>query len=61
MKLYTNCPECGYRLGRSGTGTNTEMICPRCRAVLNYEVDDGVVTIKILRHADNIKRDSADQ
>jgi transcription initiation factor TFIIIB Brf1 subunit/transcription initiation factor TFIIB len=51
MKLFTTCPECGYKLGRSGDGTNTETSCPKCGALLNYEVMDGKVTVEILRHS----------
>ncbi len=48
MSLITTCPECGYKLGRSETGTKTETKCPKCKAGLRYEVTEDGVTIRIL-------------
>lgn len=51
MKLFATCPECGYRLGRSEDGTMTEVICPKCSALVCYEVNDGKVTVEIIQHS----------
>ena len=50
MKLITTCPECGYKLGRSETGTKTETKCPRCKTPLHYEVINTKVIIEIMGH-----------
>lgn len=56
MKLITTCPECGYKLGRSEGGTNTELKCPKCGAQLHYEILNDTVTIEILQHSEKVPR-----
>ena len=48
MKYYTFCSSCGYSFGRSGVGTETETVCPKCKAELEYIVADGKVIINII-------------
>lgn len=52
MKLFATCPECGYKLGRSEDGTVTEVFCPKCSALVRYEITDGKVTAEIIQHSD---------
>ena len=56
MKLFTFCSNCGYKLGRSKSGTETEMICPKCTSEIVYEVQDDRVTV-VIKKAKN-KKDS---
>lgn len=56
MKLFTMCPECGYKLGRSEEGTDTEASCPKCGSLLNYKVKEGKVLIEVLQHSERSRR-----
>lgn len=47
-----SCSECGYRLGRSAGGTETEMKCPKCGAQIKYSVYGPKVTVEILKHSE---------
>lgn len=56
MKLFTICPECGYKLGRSEEGTDTEAPCPKCGSLLNYKVKEDKVLIEVLQHSERPRR-----
>lgn len=48
MRYYTSCSCCGYQLGRSCGGTETEVTCPKCEARLEYIVTDKKVTVTLI-------------
>ena len=45
----TFCTVCGYKLGRSREGTESEVICPRCGALVCYAVKEDAVTVRMLK------------
>lgn len=49
MKLFTFYSSCGHKFGRSGSGTETEMKCPKCGAEIAYTVDEQTVIVKIIK------------
>ncbi len=44
MTNYVVCPECGYKLFKLGDGSNSEILCPKCKAKLQIEIKDGKIT-----------------
>lgn len=30
MKMYASCPICGYKLCKSESGSDADILCPRC-------------------------------
>ncbi len=54
-KLYVHCPVCGHGLGKSGSGTNTEQNCTKCKSLLSYEVNADGVHVHIIRSSDKKK------
>lgn len=52
MKLLTFCSNCGHKLGRSADGTQTETVCPKCGAEIEYTVDEQTVIVKIIKPSD---------
>ena len=58
MKLFTFCCNCGYKLGRSSVGTETEMVCPRCSERITYEVNNGKVTVTLMHFTQEKKEEN---
>lgn len=52
MCIY--CPICGKQISRSKSGTDSESICPKCGAELNYTVNGEAVHIKVIK--DSLKQ-----
>ncbi len=46
MTNYIVCPDCGYKLLKAGNGSNVEIYCPKCKAKLQIETNDGKITIQ---------------
>ncbi len=46
MTNYIVCPECGYKLFKTGDGSNVEIYCPKCKAKLQIEIKDGKIIIQ---------------
>ncbi len=46
MTYYVVCTECGYKLLKSGDGSNIEIFCPKCKAKLLISVNDDKVLIQ---------------
>lgn len=42
------CPNCGKILGLSGDGTNTQMICNRCKSEIYYRVENDTAHIQLV-------------
>lgn len=47
-RFSISCSICGHRLGHASNGSDSEVCCPKCRAKLNYRVEEGNVTVIIL-------------
>lgn len=47
--LCVCCNVCGYRLSRSGDGTNSEQECPQCGAELAVIVNEHTTHVKVLK------------
>jgi len=41
------CPSCGRKIGSSADGTNTEVTCSKCNAVIRYSIRDNIAYIKV--------------
>lgn len=46
MKMYTVCPDCGYKLLKTGNGSTIEIYCPKCGAKMTIEIKDGKIIIQ---------------
>lgn len=45
MTSYIVCPDCGYKLFKTGDDSNIEIYCPKCKAKLQIEIKDDKITI----------------
>ncbi len=48
-KMMISCTVCGKVLQRTNSGSDSDMVCPRCKAELNCIVSGQIVTIKLMR------------
>ena len=46
MKMYTVCPDCGYKLLKAGDGSTIEIHCPKKKKKMTIEIKDGKITIQ---------------
>lgn len=47
-RMCVYCPICGKQISRSKSGTDSESVCPKCGAQLNYTVNGGAVHIEVI-------------
>ncbi len=47
--LVVCCTGCGYRVSLSGSGTNSEQMCPQCGAELGIEIVGEVAIVRMLQ------------
>lgn len=40
MKFYVSCPICGYKLLKCESGSDVDIICPRCSKLIQITVTD---------------------
>lgn len=48
-KMTIACTVCGKVLQKSNSGSESDMVCPRCKAELNCVVSGPIVTIKLMQ------------
>lgn len=51
MKMYASCPICAHKLCKGKSGTDTDILCPRCGEVVNIKITD-VVTVRVINKAE---------
>lgn len=48
-RMVISCPVCGRQVSRSKSGTDSEVVCPKCGAELNCIVSGATVSIKVVK------------
>lgn len=58
MFLVT-CTVCGYKFGKSKSGTFTESKCSKCGSMIRYSIDGNTVTTKLVERSEKQKKNKA--
>ena len=37
MKMYASCPICGYKLCKGESGSDVDILCPRCGKLVSFK------------------------
>jgi len=40
MKAYACCPQCGYKLCKGESGSDVDILCPRCGKLIRVVITD---------------------
>lgn len=40
MKMYASCPKCGYKLCKSESGSDADILCPRCGKLVRVVITE---------------------
>lgn len=43
MKAYACCPQCGYKLCKGESGSDVDILCPRCGKLIRVIITDNEV------------------
>ena len=43
MKMYASCPICGYKLCKGESGSDVDILCPRCGKLIRVHISDNEV------------------
>ncbi len=38
MKMYASCPICGYKLRKGESGSDADILCPRCSKLIKIHI-----------------------
>lgn len=43
MKMYAACPICGHKLCKGESGSDVDILCPRCGKLIRVHISDNEV------------------